>query len=65
MQIIERSRVFNGHYKINQLIVQDGEHQLKREQFAPGKAVAALADHANPALQAEARQTRILLQGET
>ncbi len=42
MQIIERTRVFNGHYKVNQLIVQDGEHQLKREQFAPGKAVAAL-----------------------
>ena len=42
MQIIERSRVFNGHYKVNQLIVQDGEHQLRREQFAPGKAVAAL-----------------------
>ena len=42
MEIIERSRVFNGHYKVNQLIVQDGDAQLKREQFAPGKAVAAL-----------------------
>ena len=42
MQIIERSRVFNGHYKVNQLIVQDGGAQLKREQFAPGRAVAAL-----------------------
>jgi nudix-type nucleoside diphosphatase (YffH/AdpP family) len=42
MQIISRSRVFNGHYKVNQLIVQDGDHQLTREQFAPGKAVAAL-----------------------
>ena len=42
MQIIERTRVFNGHYKVNQLIVQDGEHRLRREQFAPGKAVAAL-----------------------
>ena len=42
MQIIERTRVFNGHYKVNQLIVQDGDVQLKREQFAPGKAVAAL-----------------------
>ena len=42
MQITERTRVFDGHYKVNQLIVQDGEDQLKREQFAPGKAVAAL-----------------------
>ena len=42
MQIIERTQVFNGHYKVNQLIVQDGDTQLKREQFAPGKAVAAL-----------------------
>jgi len=42
MQIINRSRVFNGHYKVNQLIVQDGDVQLKREQFAPGTAVAAL-----------------------
>ena len=42
MQIIERSRVFNGHYKVNELIVQAGDYRLKREQFAPGKAVAAL-----------------------
>ena len=42
MQIISRSRVFDGHYKINQLLIQDGAAQLKREQFAPGKAVAAL-----------------------
>ena len=42
MQIISRSRAFNGHFKVDQLIVQDGDVQLKREQFAPGKAVAAL-----------------------
>ena len=42
MQIIERTQVFNGHFKVNQLTVQDGDMQLKREQFAPGKAVAAL-----------------------
>ena len=42
MQITKRSRVFDGHYKVNQLIVQDGDTELKREQFAPGKAVAAL-----------------------
>ncbi|GAC1372871.1 MAG: NUDIX domain-containing protein [Hymenobacter sp.] len=42
MQIIERRRVFNGHYKVDQLLVQDGEAQLQREQFVPGRAVAAL-----------------------
>ena len=45
MQIIERTRVFNGHYKVNQLIVQDGDAQLKREQEkktkpAPGEGAA-------------------------
>ena len=42
MQIVQRTRVFDGHYKVNQLIVQDGDQQLRREQFAPGRAVAAL-----------------------
>lgn len=43
MQITKRERVFDGHFKVNQLTLQtaDGE-QLKREQFAPGHAVAAL-----------------------
>jgi len=59
MQIIERSRVFNGHYKVNQLIVQDGEQQLKREQFAPGKAVAALVYDTARQLYVLTRQFRI------
>ncbi|GAA4047803.1 NUDIX domain-containing protein [Hymenobacter glaciei] len=59
MQIIERSRVFNGHYKVNQLIVQDGEHQLKREQFAPGKAVAALVYDTGRQVYVLTRQFRI------
>lgn len=59
MQIIERSRVFNGHYKVNQLIVQDGEHQLKREQFAPGKAVAALVYDTARQVYVLTRQFRI------
>ncbi|WP_035558014.1 NUDIX domain-containing protein [Hymenobacter sp. IS2118] len=42
MQIIDRTQVFDGHYKVDQLIVQDGDQRLRREQFAPGKAVAAL-----------------------
>ena len=42
MQITSRTRVFDGHYKVSQLIVQDGDDQLKRERFEPGRAVAAL-----------------------
>ena len=43
MQITKRERIFDGHFKVNQLTLQtaDGE-QLTREQFAPGHAVAAL-----------------------
>ena len=43
MQISKRERVFDGHFKVNQLTLQapDGQ-ELKREQFAPGHAVAAL-----------------------
>lgn len=43
MQIIKRERVFDGHFKVNQLTLKttDGQ-ELKREQFAPGHAVAAL-----------------------
>lgn len=59
MQIIERSRVFNGHYKVNQLIVQDGNQQLKREQFAPGKAVAALVYDTARQVYVLTRQFRI------
>ncbi|MCC3153543.1 NUDIX hydrolase [Hymenobacter sp. BT770] len=59
MQIIERSRVFNGHYKVNQLIVQDGDTQLKREQFAPGKAVAALVYDTDRQVYVLTRQFRI------
>jgi nudix-type nucleoside diphosphatase (YffH/AdpP family) len=59
MQIIERSRVFNGHYKVNQLIVQDGDAQLKREQFAPGKAVAALVYDTRRQVYVLTRQFRI------
>ena len=59
MQIIERSRVFNGHSKVNQLIVQDGEHQLRREQFAPGKAVAALVYDTARQVYVLTRQFRI------
>ena len=59
MQIIERTRVFNGHYKVNQLIVQDGDVQLRREQFAPGKAVAALVYDTARQVYVLTRQFRI------
>lgn len=43
MQIIKRERLFDGHFKVNQLTLQTpGGEQLQREQFAPGHAVAAL-----------------------
>ncbi|MDO7851915.1 NUDIX domain-containing protein [Hymenobacter convexus] len=59
MQIIERCRVFDGHYKVNQLIVQDGEHRLRREQFAPGKAVAALVYDTDRQVYVLTRQFRV------
>ncbi len=43
MQITNRKRVFNGHYKIDELTVQaPGGQQFTREQFIFGHAVAAL-----------------------
>ena len=59
MQITERTRVFNGHYKVNQLIVQDGDTQLTREQFAPGTAVAALVYDTARRVYVLTRQFRI------
>ena len=59
MQITERRRVFDGHYKVNQLIVQDGATQLKREQFVPGKAVAALVYDTARQVYVLTRQFRI------
>jgi ADP-ribose pyrophosphatase len=59
MQIIERSRVYNGHFKVNQLVVQAGDAQLKREQFAPGKAVAALVFDTARQVYVLTRQFRI------
>lgn len=43
MQIVKRERIFDGHFKVNQLTIKapDGQ-EMKREQFAPGHAVAAL-----------------------
>lgn len=43
MQITDRKRVFNGHYKIDELTVRvPSGQQFTREQFIFGHAVAAL-----------------------
>ena len=42
MQITARRRAYDGHFKLNLLRVRDGEQEYDREQFAPGRAVAAL-----------------------
>ncbi|WP_073109983.1 NUDIX domain-containing protein [Hymenobacter daecheongensis] len=42
MNVTHRQILYDGHYKLSQLLVQDGPEQLKRERFEPGQAVAAL-----------------------
>jgi nudix-type nucleoside diphosphatase (YffH/AdpP family) len=42
MNVTERKTLYDGHYKLTQLLVQDGDQQLKRERFEPGQAVGAL-----------------------
>ncbi|GAA3994405.1 NUDIX hydrolase [Hymenobacter fastidiosus] len=42
MNVTDRQILYDGHYKLSQLLVQDGDEQLKRERFEPGQAVAAL-----------------------
>ena len=59
MQIIERKLAFDGHYKLSQLLVQDGPDVLKRERFEPGTAVAALVYHTSTHQYILTRQYRI------
>lgn len=42
MQITDQKLVYDGHFKLRLLSLQDGDDQLKRERFEPGKSVAAL-----------------------
>ncbi|WP_165370442.1 NUDIX domain-containing protein [Hymenobacter persicinus] len=42
MNVTDRKILYDGHYKLTQLLVQDGNDQLKRERFEPGQAVGAL-----------------------
>jgi ADP-ribose pyrophosphatase len=59
MQIVQRSRAYDGHFKVNLLTVEHGDQQLKREQFAPGKAVAALVYDTARQVYVLTRQFRI------
>ncbi|MBG8553948.1 NUDIX hydrolase [Hymenobacter guriensis] len=42
MQITDQKLVYDGHFKLRLLSLQDGDDQLKRERFEPGRSVAAL-----------------------
>ena len=42
MEITQRRRVYDGHFKITELTYQANGEELKRECFEPGHAVAAL-----------------------
>lgn len=43
MKITNRRRVYDGHFKLNELTVETAQgDELKRERFDPGHAVAAL-----------------------
>jgi ADP-ribose pyrophosphatase len=43
MEITQRRRVYDGHFKVNELTLKTAEgEELKRERFEPGHAVAAL-----------------------
>jgi nudix-type nucleoside diphosphatase (YffH/AdpP family) len=59
MHIIDRKLAYDGHYKLSQLQVQDGETVLKRERFEPGKAVAALVFNTQTQQYILTRQYRV------
>ncbi|MGI4737793.1 MAG: NUDIX domain-containing protein [Janthinobacterium lividum] len=43
MQIVHRTRAYDGHFKLDKLTLKTAQgEELPREQFAPGHAVAAL-----------------------
>ncbi|AMJ66070.1 NUDIX domain-containing protein [Hymenobacter sp. PAMC 26628] len=59
MQITDRKRVFNGHYKIDELAVRAPNGQeFTREQFIFGNAVAALVFDTQRQLYVLTRQFR-------
>jgi len=64
MKIVQRTRVYDGFYKLSQLTLQDGEQQLKRERFEPGHAAAALVFDTQRQQYLLTRQYRIGAEGE-
>lgn len=59
MQITNRRHAYDGHYKLSLLTVRDGDVELKRERFEPGRAVAALVFDTARQVYVLARQYRI------
>ncbi|QJX48825.1 NUDIX hydrolase [Hymenobacter taeanensis] len=59
MRITDRKVAYDGHYKLSQLQVQDGDTTLKRERFEPGTAVAALIFNTQTQQYVLTRQYRV------
>ncbi|RAK70271.1 NUDIX domain-containing protein [Hymenobacter edaphi] len=59
MKITKVETVYDGFYKLRKLTVQDGDQQLTRERFEPGRAVAALVYDTNKQEYVFVRQFRI------
>lgn len=64
MKITKVETVYDGFYKLRKLTVQDGDQQLFRERFEPGRAVAALVYDTNKQEYVFVRQFRIGAEGE-
>jgi len=59
MKVTDRKTAYDGHFKLRLLTLQDGEQQLKRERFEPGRAVAALVWDTKKEQYVLARQFRV------
>lgn len=59
MQITDRRRAYDGHYKLSLFTLRDGDTEVKRERWEPGRAVAALVYDTSRQRYILARQYRI------
>jgi len=59
MKITDRKTAYDGHFKLRVLTLRDGEEELKRERFEPGRAVAALVWNTEKEQYVLARQYRV------
>lgn len=64
MKITKVETVYDGHYKLRKLTLDDEGQELKRERFEPGRAVAALVYDTNKQQYVFVRQYRIGAEGE-